>query len=165
MTETTAIITSVDSIETLVSTMVPPPGQVWSIEGKAYNCLAYLFTKGKIPETLKAAPVRNAHPSFSPWKPSAHTTNWRTNFNAMRKLASEGKLKWDVEMLSDTDKAEMDGNIATIARKYAAAPAAAGAAAPEAGNEEYTEEDVEGVRAAFGGKFILKFLLIIFEYV
>jgi len=144
--------------------MVPPPGQVWSIEHKAYNCLAYLFVSGKIPEDLKAAPVRNAHPSFSPWKPSAHTTNWRTNFNSMRKLAAEGKLKWDKEMISDAEKAEMDGNIATIARKYAPTQDTGGAAAggdeEDAGvDDKYTEDDVEGVRAAFGGKCLVHLLL------
>jgi len=145
--------------------MVPPPGQTWNIESKAYNCLAYLFINGKIPTTLKASPVRNAHPTFAPWKPSAHTTNWRSNFNAMRKLASEGKLKWDEEMLSEADKSEMDGNIATIVRKYATSEAAGGAAAPPApGDEEYTEDDVEGVRAAFGGKSSPNFVFLMHSY-
>lgn len=135
--------------------MVPPPGQVWSLEGKAYNCLAYLFVNGKIPDQLKPSPVRAAHSSFGAWKPAAHTANWHTNFNTMKKLASSGKLKWDEEILTESDKAELDGNIATIARKYAPTTFSTGSGdeAAEAGDDEYTEEDIEGLAKAFGGKF------------
>jgi hypothetical protein len=140
----------------LFVTMVPPPGQVWSIESKAYNCLAYLFTSGKIPVSLTASPVRNAHPTFAPWKHSSHTTNWRTNFTAMRKLSQDGKLKWDKEMISEADKAEMDGNIATIVRRYEPLFGAdAGDDPPardSAEDDKYTDEDVEDVRKSFGGK-------------
>ena len=58
-------------------------------------------------------------------------------------------------MISEADKAEMDGNIATIVRKYAPFGAGAGDDPPArdaAEDDKYTDDDVENVRKSFGGK-------------
>jgi hypothetical protein len=70
----------------------------------------------------------------------------------MRKQWQNGKLKWDKEMISDVDKAEMDGNISQIVRKLDAGAGDDPPARDAAEDDKYTDEDVEGVRKAFGGK-------------
>lgn len=155
----------------LVVIMTPPPGQVWSIREKPYNCLAYLFTKGKIPAEMKAAKVREAHTSFAPWRPPAHTPNWRANFNSMKKQWQEGKLTYDENMLTEVDKAELDTKIATIVGR--SRPQGAGGAggagggqvvaavAAGADDDKYTDEDIEGLNQAFGGTFMLCVVVVL----
>lgn len=154
--------------------MVPPPGTVWSIRHKPYNFLAYMFANGKIPDELKPAAVRNAHSEFAPWRPSAHTDNWRANFNSMRKSWKENKLTFDENMLTEADKAELNMNIASIvARSQPRGAGAAGqpgragggqvvaAAAAGADDDKYTDEDIDGLAQAFGGTFIICVMVVL----
>jgi hypothetical protein len=157
-----------------VFVVMAPPGITWSIEHKEYNCLAYLFLGGKIPEGIKPGRVREAHTCFAPWSTdSTYTNNWRSNFNRMKELNAVGRLKMNEALITDADKAELDGKIAEVLRKYAPAAGGGGRRAPpaaggggrrappaaggggddeEADDDEYTEDDVEGVRKVFGGK-------------
>ena len=142
-----------------------PPGEVWNIRNKAYNCLAYMMINNLIPFEVSriASKVRDTgHSSFLPWKPARYTANWRTNFRNMREKAADGTVVWDEQMLSDQDKADMRRNLAEIVRQFGGnapglgeqEPADANEGGGTDGDEEAPadEDAVEEVRQRFGGK-------------
>ena len=146
-----------------------PPGEVWNLRNKAYNCLAYMMVNNLIPFDVPriASKVRDTgHSSFLPWKPARYTANWRTNFRNMKDKAADGTLVWDEQMLSDQDKADICRSLAEIARQFGGnapglgeqEPPAAGEAGGANGEEGAAGDDldvaVENVRERFGGKFV-----------
>ena len=131
----------------------------WNITGKAYNCLAYLLVNKKIPDHLKASPVRDAHAYFLPWKNPKHTPKWRMNFTRMRTAAATSTLRWNPAVLTAEEMHDLDGGIDKIVLNYRPTAVPPAAARGGAGNEDDNADDVDidDLDAAFGGTYFRYF--------